>query len=101
MRGDQGWETSVAERPFRWGILSAASIARRRFVPGVQAGTEGQVAAVAARDGERARAFAAALGIPRAYGSYDELLADPQIDGVYIGLPNALHTEWTIRAAAA
>jgi predicted dehydrogenase len=91
----------VPERPFQWGILSAANIARRRFIPGIRDGTEGQVAAVAARDGDRARAFAAELGIPRAYGSYDELLADPEIDGVYIGLPNALHAAWTIRAAGA
>jgi predicted dehydrogenase len=91
----------VADRPFQWGILSAANIARRRFVPGVQRGTEGVVAAVAARDGDRARQFAAELGIPRAYGSYDELLADPEIDGVYIGLPNLLHAEWTIKAAQA
>jgi predicted dehydrogenase len=91
----------VPDRSFRWGILSAANIARRRFIPGVRAGTEGQVVAVAARDGNRARAFAADLEIPRAYGSYGELLADPEIDGVYIGLPNSLHTEWTVRAAAA
>jgi predicted dehydrogenase len=92
----------VAERPFQWGILSAANIARRRFVPGMQQGTEAQAAAaVAARDGDRAREFAEALGIPRAYGSYEELLADPEIDGVYIGLPNLLHAEWTIKAAQA
>ena len=91
----------MAERPFQWGILSAANIARRRFVPGLQRGTEGVVAAVAARDGDRARAFAAEFGIPRAYDSYDALLADPEIDGVYIGLPNGLHAEWTIRAARA
>jgi predicted dehydrogenase len=91
----------VPDRSFRWGILSAANIARRRFIPGVRAGSEGQVVAVAARDGDRARAFADDLDIPRAYASYDELLADPEIDGVYIGLPNALHTEWTVRAAAA
>ena len=88
-------------RPFRWGILSAANIARRRFVPGVLGGTEGELGAVAARDGDRARAFAAEFGIPRAYDSYEALLADPDIDGVYIGLPNLLHTEWTIRAAGA
>ena len=91
----------MPDRAFRWGILSAANIARRRFVPGVRAGTEGQVVAVAARDGDRAREFAADLEIPRAYGSYDALLADPEIDGVYIGLPNSLHTEWTVKAAAA
>jgi predicted dehydrogenase len=91
----------VPDRPFRWGILSAANIARRRFIPGVRAGSEGQIVAVGARDGDRAREFAADLEIPRAYGSYDELLADPEIDGVYIGLPNSLHMEWTVNAAAA
>ena len=91
----------MAEQPFRWGILSAAGIARKRFVPGIQFGSEGMAAAVAARDIERAREFASEFGIPRAYGSYEELLADPEIDGVYIGLPNLLHTEWTIKAAAA
>ena len=91
----------MADRPFRWGILSAANIARRHFIPGVRAGREGEVVAVGAREIERAQAFAADLGIPRAYGSYEELLADPEIDGVYIGLPNLLHTEWTVRAAQA
>jgi D-xylose 1-dehydrogenase (NADP+, D-xylono-1,5-lactone-forming) len=91
----------VAERPFRWGILSAANIARRRFVPGVLGSTEGTLAAVGARDGDRAREFAAEFGIPRAYDSYDAVLADPEVDGVYIGLPNLLHTEWTVRAAEA
>jgi predicted dehydrogenase len=94
-------ETHVAERPFRWGILSAANIARRRFIPGVRAGSEGTVAAVAARDADRAQAFAADLGIPKAYDSYEALLADPDIDGVYIGLPNSLHCEWTVKAAEA
>jgi predicted dehydrogenase len=91
----------VAERPFRWGILSAANIARRRFVPGVLKSTAGTLSAVGARDGDRARAFASEFGIPRAYDSYEALLADPEVDGVYIGLPNLLHTEWTVRAAAA
>ena len=91
----------MPERPFRWGILSAANIARRRFVPGLLEGTEGQLGAVAARDGDRARAFASEFGIPRAYDSYDALLEDPEVDGVYIGLPNSLHAEWTVRAAAA
>lgn len=91
----------MADRPFRWGILSAANIARRRFVPGVRGSSLGEVVAVGARDGNRAQQFAVDLGIPRAYDSYDELLADPEVDGVYIGLPNLLHAEWTIRAAAA
>src|SRR5438876_10434729 len=92
-RRPKRWEACVAGRPFQWGILSAANIARRRFVPGIQSSAEGQAAAVAARDIDRAREFAAELGIPRAYGSYEELLADPEIDGVYIGLPNLLHAE--------
>ena len=91
----------MADRPFQWGILSAANIARRRFVPGVQVSAEGQVAAVAARDGDRARHFAAELGIPRAYGSYEELLEDTEIEAVYIPLPNNLHVEWSIRSIEA
>jgi predicted dehydrogenase len=91
----------VAERPFRWGILSAANIARRRFVPAVRGSQLGEVVAVAARDEARAGAFAADLGIQRAYGSYDDMLADPEVEGVYIGLPNLLHAEWTVRAAEA
>ncbi|HEX2326818.1 MAG TPA: Gfo/Idh/MocA family oxidoreductase, partial [Chloroflexota bacterium] len=97
------WEyyERVSERPLRWGILSTARIARTRFVPGVRAGTEGVVTAIASRDGERARAVAAELGISTAHGSYEALLADPQVDAVYIGLPNGLHPQWTVRAAGA
>lgn len=91
----------MAQQPFRWGILSAANIARKRFVPGVQTTSDGVVAAVAARDLARAEAFACELEIPQAYGSYEALLADPDIDGVYIGLPNSMHTEWTVKAAEA
>jgi D-xylose 1-dehydrogenase (NADP+, D-xylono-1,5-lactone-forming) len=91
----------VSERPLRWGILSTARIARNRFIPGVRAGTEGVVTAIASRDGERAREVATELGIPTAHGSYEALLADPQVDAVYIGLPNGLHPQWTVRAAGA
>ena len=87
--------------PLRWGILSTARIARTRFIPGVRAGSEGTVAAIASRDAGRAQAAAAELSIPRAHGSYEALLADPEVDAVYIGLPNGLHPEWTVRAAAA
>ena len=89
----------MANESFRWGIIGAARIAQTQFIPGVRASQTGTVVAVASRDLERARAMAAALTIPRAYGSYDELLADAEVDGVYIGLANSLHTEWTIRAA--
>jgi xylose dehydrogenase (NAD/NADP) len=91
----------MTAQPLRWGILSTARIARTRFVPGVRAGSEGTVAAVASRDPARAQAVAAELGIPRAHGSYEALLADPEVDAVYVGLPNGLHPEWSVRAAEA
>jgi predicted dehydrogenase len=89
----------VAE--FRWGILGAARIARTQFIPGLRASETGTPLAIASRSLERARGMAAEFGIPRAYGSYHELLEDPDVDGVYIGLPNSLHAEWSIRAAQA
>jgi predicted dehydrogenase len=85
----------------RWGILSTARIARTLFVPGVRAGTETRVVAVGSRSLPAAREFADALDIPRAHGSYEELLHDPEVDAIYIALPNSLHTEWTVRAAQA
>lgn len=88
-------------RKLRWGILSTAGIARRAFIPGVRNGTEGEVVAVASRDLARAQQYAADLSIPRALGSYAALLADPNVDAVYIPLPNGMHPEWTILAAAA
>ena len=88
-------------RPIRWGILSTANIALKRFIPGIRASGNGTVAAIASRDGAKARQVATALGIPRAYGSYEALLRDPEIDAIYIGLPNSLHARWAIAAAAA
>jgi predicted dehydrogenase len=85
----------------RWGILSTANIALKRFIPGVRASNNGDVLAIASRSEARAREVAAELSIPRAYGSYEALLADPEIDAVYIGLPNSMHAEWTIAAARA
>ncbi len=85
----------------RWGILGAANIARKRFIPGVAATSNGVVVALASRDAARAREAADALGIPRAYGTYEELLADAEIDAIYIGLPNSLHAEWTMKCADA
>jgi D-xylose 1-dehydrogenase (NADP+, D-xylono-1,5-lactone-forming) len=81
----------------RWGILSTANIADKLLA----SGSDQEFVAVASRDAERARAFARAKGLPRAYGSYDELLADPELDAVYVPLPNALHVEWSIRALQA
>lgn len=85
----------------RWGILGTARIARTLFIPGVRSGSLTEVLAVGSRSLESARLFATELEIPRAYGSYDALLEDPDVDAVYIPLPNSLHAEWTIRAAAA
>jgi predicted dehydrogenase len=87
--------------PLRIGILGAARIAPMALVRPARAVPEVEVAAVAARDPARARAFASKHGIPRAHDSYDALLADPAIDAVYNPLPNALHCEWTIRALRA
>lgn len=82
----------------RWGILSTAKIAREQLMPAIGKATNGSLAAIASRDLERAQQIAAAFGIPRAYGSYDELLASPEIDAVYVPLPTAQHTEWTLKA---
>lgn len=85
----------------RWGVLGAAKIATVKVIPAMQRGAFSEVAAVASRDLGKAQAAAAALGIPRAYGSYEELLADREIEAVYIPLPNHLHVPWSIRAAEA
>lgn len=87
--------------PLRWGVLGAARIAINRVIPGMRGSALARVDAIAARDLARAQAAAAALGIARAYGSYETLLADPEIDVVYVALPNHLHAEWAIRAAEA
>jgi xylose dehydrogenase (NAD/NADP) len=86
--------------PVRFGVLGAANIARA-FTRGVAGSPLAAVAAVGSRNAEKAKAFAAELGIPRAHGSYEALLADPDIDAIYIPLPNDLHAEWAIRAAEA
>jgi D-xylose 1-dehydrogenase (NADP+, D-xylono-1,5-lactone-forming) len=91
----------MADGRLRWGILSTARIARALFAPGVRAGRHGEVVAIASRDIVAARRVATELGIPRAFGSYDELLAADDVDAIYNPLPNSLHAEWTIRAAQA
>lgn len=88
-------------RKLKWGILGCASIAKRSVIPGIQLSEMNEVAAIASRNKENAQQTADQLGIPQAYGSYEELLEDPSIDVVYIPLPNHLHKEWTIRAAEA
>jgi len=83
------------------GIISTANIARGYVVPAIEAAEGATALAIASRDRERAEEVAAELGIPRAYGSYADLLADGDLDAVYNPLPNALHAEWTKRAADA
>ena len=85
----------------RWGILSTADIALRKVIPGVRTAARCEVVAIASRDGELARSAAARLAIPTAHASYEALLADPDVDAVYIPLPNHLHAEWTIAALRA
>jgi len=85
--------------PIWWGILGAANIALKMVIPAMQRSESSRVLAIASRDDGKARAAAAALGIPRSYGSYEALLADPDIDAIYNPLPNHLHVPWTIRAA--
>ena len=84
----------------KWGIVSTANI-NRKVIPGAKASPKVDLVAVASRTQERADAYAREWGIERAYGSYDALLADPEIEAVYISLPNTLHCEWSIRAVQA
>jgi predicted dehydrogenase len=84
-----------------WGVLGAAAIATGRTIPALHAAPSATLLALASRDIDKARAVAQALRIPRAYGSYAELLADPDIQAVYVPLPNQLHFEWSRRALEA
>ncbi|NQW04292.1 MAG: Gfo/Idh/MocA family oxidoreductase [Acidobacteria bacterium] len=88
-------------KQIRWGVLGAASIAVEKVIPAMQAGRLTDVVAIASRDITKAQTAADALGIEKAYGSYEALLADPTIDAVYNPLPNHLHEPWTRAAAEA
>ena len=88
-------------RKVRWGILSTAGIAVNKVIPAMQKGDWSEVLAIASRDIEKATQVAERLGIPKAYGSYEELLADDEIEAIYNPLPNHLHVPWTTRAAEA
>ena len=85
----------------RYGILSTARIGRNSHVPAAAQAKNCEVLAISSRDPEKAEVWAEKLGIARAYGSYDELLADPDVDAVINPLPNSLHCKWTVRAARA
>ncbi|HSX22774.1 MAG TPA: Gfo/Idh/MocA family oxidoreductase [Gaiellaceae bacterium] len=84
----------------KWGILSTADI-NRKVIPGARASAKVDLVAVSSRDQARADAYAKEWKIPRAYGSYDALLADTDIEAVYISLPNTMHVEWSIKALEA
>jgi D-xylose 1-dehydrogenase (NADP+, D-xylono-1,5-lactone-forming) len=86
--------------PVKWGIVSTANI-NRKVIPGAKDSDKVELVAVASRTQERADTYAAEWEIPRAYGSYDALIADPEIEAVYISLPNTLHVEWSIKALEA
>ena len=85
----------------RWGVLSTANIGLKKVLPAMQRGEHTTVVAIASRNLAKARQAATALDIPTAYGSYEELLADPNVDAIYNPLPNQFHVPWTIKAAEA
>lgn len=91
----------MSGRIVRWGILGTAAIAVDHVIPAIEAARGCAVTAIASRTKDRAAEVAAALGISCHYGSYAELLADPDVDCVYIPLPNAMHLDWTLRAIQA
>lgn len=84
-----------------WGVLGVANIAVQSVIPAMQQGEWSEVSAIASRDKEKAKQAAQSLGITKAYGSYEELLADSEIEAIYNPLPNHLHVPWTIKAAEA
>jgi predicted dehydrogenase len=90
---------AVKREKVKWGVLGAASIATKKVIPGMQKGEWSEIAAIASRDLKKAEEAGRKLGIPRAYGSYEELLADSEIEAIYNPLPNHLHVPWSIKAA--
>src|SRR5208337_878644 len=100
-RGERTRSKEAALRKVKWGVLGAAKIAVEKVIPAMERGEVCEIAAIASRDPAKARAAAERLGIALAYGSYEELLADGEIEAVYNPLPNELHVPWTLRALAA
>jgi predicted dehydrogenase len=91
----------VSEERLRWGVLGVANIAVRAVIPAIRASRNGDLVAIASRTPGRAQEAASRLGVPRSHGSYQALLDDPDVQAVYIPLPNSLHREWVIRCARA
>jgi predicted dehydrogenase len=88
-------------RKVRWGVLGAANIAVEKVIPAMQRGEWCEIAAIASRDADKAEQAAGDRDIPKAYGSYEDLLGDPEVEAIYNPLPNHLHVPWSIRAAEA
>jgi len=93
--------STTAATPLRWGILGCARITRRGLAPAIRSSQTGQLQALASRNGQLAQEWAAEYGIPKAYDNYEALLADPEVDAVYLPLPNELHQPWVLAAADA
>ncbi len=91
----------MTKHKIHWGVIGTANIGREKVIPGIQKSSNGEVTAIASRNLEQAEKTAKVLNIGKAYGSYEALLADPDIDAVYIPLPNHLHVEWAIKAIRA
>jgi len=99
--GQSGYDIQPMSNKVRWGILGAAGIAVKKVIPAMQKGEWSEVTAIASRDLRKAEQAAHALGIAKAYGSYEELLADPRVEAIYNPLPNHMHVPWSIKAAEA
>src|SRR5260370_2230852 len=91
----------VNEQKVKWGVLGVAAIAVKKVIPAMQKGEWSEIAGIASRDPRKAKDAAAKLDIAKACGSYEELLADPEIEAIYNPLPNHLHVPWSIKAAEA
>jgi predicted dehydrogenase len=91
----------MPNKKVRWGVLGVAKIATAKVIPAMRQGRLSEVTAIASRDKDRAAQAAAELGIPKSYGTYEDLIADPDIDAIYNPLPNHLHVPWSIKAAEA
>ncbi|HTQ59740.1 MAG TPA: Gfo/Idh/MocA family oxidoreductase [Candidatus Solibacter sp.] len=91
----------MGHKKVKWGVLSTAQIGLKKVIPGMQSGKLCEIVAIASRDGKKAESAARKLRIPKAYWSYEELLADPEIEAIYVPLPNHLHVPWSIKAAEA
>jgi predicted dehydrogenase len=101
MRARKVEDRIMSERKVKWGVLSTAKIGTEKVIPAMQKSPSSVVRGIASRHADRAREAADALGIEKSYGSYEEMLADPEIDAIYNPLPNDMHVDWTLAAAKA